>query len=82
MNKQEHVISLLVDDIMIYLKKTKTNKQGIHLSSFHKFRFGCYSGNKVNMLKTQILMFNCSPNQEFREWQINWEAKLINIGQH
>lgn len=22
-------------------------------------------------------MFNCSPNQELREWQITWEAKSI-----
>ncbi len=71
-NKQKHVIGLFADDIMIYLKNP--------VNSFKQLtqtleRFGLYSGYKVNILKTQILMFNCSPNQELREWQINWEAK-------
>lgn len=73
-NKQKHVISLFADDIMIYLKEP--------LYSFTKLtqileKFSLYSGYKVNILKTQVLMFNSPPNQELREWKIDWDAKSI-----
>lgn len=73
-NKQKHVISLFADDIMIYLEKP--------LHSFKNLtqileKFSLYSGYKVNILKTQVLMFNSSSNQELEEWKIEWGAKSI-----
>lgn len=58
-NKQEHIISLFADDIMIYLKNPGNSFKQLTQTLE---RFGFYSGYKVNILKTQILMFNCSPN--------------------
>lgn len=72
-NKQEHVISLFADDIMMYLKNP-TNS--LHLTQTLE-KFSLYSGYKVNILKTQILMFNCTPNKKLKEWKINWEAKSL-----
>ena len=60
-NKQDHVISLFADDVMIYLKNPENSFKQLTETLG---RFGVYSGYKVNILKTQILMFNCLPNQE------------------
>lgn len=73
-NNQEHVIGLFADDIIIYLKNP--------VNSFKQLtqtleKFGLYSGYKVNILKTQTLMYNCTPNQELKKWEINWAAKSI-----
>ena len=53
-SQQKHVISLFADDVMIMLKDP--------VSSFIKLmqimeQFGEYSGYKLNISKTQILMF-------------------------
>lgn len=40
-------------------------------------QFGIFSGYKINISKTQILMLNCSPSQELKQLQLNWEMKTI-----
>ena len=73
-NNQTHTISLFADDVLIILKDP--------VNSFMKLmeileKFGVYSGYKLNISKTQILMFNCSPNKELKELKLNWKAKSI-----
>lgn len=73
-NKQNHIISLFADDVLIYLKDP--------LNSFLSLmkileQFGMYSGYKLNITKTQILLFNCSPNQKLKEQKLNWNAKSL-----
>lgn len=73
-NEQKHVISLFTDDIMIYLINPKRNFE--HLMKIFD-QFGLYSGYKININKTQTLIFNCIPNQDLKKWKINWEATSL-----
>lgn len=73
-NNHKHKISLFADDVMIYLKDP--------VNCFTKLaqaldQFSLYSGYKLNILKTQTLMFNCSPNHKLKEFKIKWEAKSL-----
>lgn len=71
---KQHTISLLTDDVFIYLYDA--------VNSFSPLlrmleQFGKYSGDKINISKTQILMLNCSPSQELKQLQLNWEMKTM-----
>lgn len=73
-NGQQHTISLFADDVLIYLNDP--------VNSFLTLmrvleQFGIYSGYKINISKTQILMLNCSPSQKLKQLQLNWEMKTI-----
>lgn len=73
-NGQQHIISLFADDVLIYLNDP--------VNSFSPLmrmleEFGIYSGYKINISKTQILMLNCSPSQKLKQIQLNWEMKTI-----
>lgn len=62
-NGMEHKISLFADDVMIYLaepKKHFTNLMQV-LEQFNE-----YARYKLNVTKTQILMFNCKPNKDLK----------------
>lgn len=37
-----------------------------------------YAGYKLNVTKTQILMFNCKPNTELKQnGDVKWDAKRL-----
>lgn len=72
---EEHKIGLFADDILIFLKQPN--------ESFPKImrlleNYGKYSGYKINVTKTQILLINYSPSQEIKEkYKLKWNAKSI-----
>lgn len=70
----EHVISLFADDVLIYPNYPVNTFS--HLMKILEW-FGLHSGYKLNLHKTQVLMFNCSPTQKLKEFNIKLEAKII-----
>uniref|UniRef100_A0A3P9HXL6 Reverse transcriptase domain-containing protein n=1 Tax=Oryzias latipes TaxID=8090 RepID=A0A3P9HXL6_ORYLA len=71
---QEHIIGLFADDVMIYLSDP-VKSFGNLLKIFD--RFGQSSGYKININKTQTLMFNCVANQGLKEWKIKLDVKSL-----
>lgn len=72
-NGMEHKISLFADDVMICLAEPKKHFKNLMqvLEQFNE-----YAGYKLNVTKTQILMFNCKPNMKLKQnCDINWDAK-------
>jgi len=64
---QVHTTSSFADDIMIYFTDP--------VNSFCKLiqtlnTFGKYSGYKINIKKTQILVFNCTTDQKLKKNKI------------
>lgn len=62
-------------DVMIYLAEPKK-----HFTNLMQVleKFNEYAGYKLNVTKTQILMFNCKPNTKLKQnYDINWDAKCI-----
>ncbi len=72
-NGIEHKISLFADDVMIYLAEPKK-----HFTNLMQVleKFNEYAGYKLNVTKTQILMFTCKPSTELKQnYDIKWDAK-------
>lgn len=73
-NHKKHVISLFADDVLIYLKDPVS-----HFGRLLQIleRFGDCSGYRLNMSKTQTLLFHTTPSPELKEHKLNWEANSI-----
>ena len=73
-NHKKHVISLFADDVLIYL-----NDPVSHFGRLLQIlkRFGDCSGYRLNMSKTQTLLFHTTPSPELKEHKLNWEANSI-----
>lgn len=79
-NNKEHIISLFADDVLIYLNDPVQHFDRL-LQTLE--RFGDYSGYKLNMLKTQTLLFYTVPSSKMIEYKLNWEAKSLKyLGVH
>lgn len=74
-SKEEHIIGLFADDIIIYLQDPDSTLPQL-MTTLEAF--GSISGYKVNITKTQVLLFNYKPNRITRQTlQLNWEAQSI-----
>ncbi len=74
-NAIEHKISLFADNVMIYSAGPKK-----HFTNLMQVLEKCneYAGCKLNVTKTQILMFNCKPSTELKQnYDIKWDAKRL-----
>lgn len=75
MEKQEHLIGLLQDNVIVALQDP--DRTFPNLMSILK-DYGKSSGYKLNIAKTQILTLNYSPGREIREkYKIKWKSKVI-----
>ena len=73
-NNREHRISLFADDVLIYLQRPVDSFDRLmHLLT----KYGYYSGYKLNMGKTQTLLFHTTPTGELKECNLPWEAKSL-----
>ena len=73
-HNEKHIISLFADDVMIYLKDP--------VNSFDRLmqtleKFSGYSGYKLNVTKTQTLIFHTTPTQKLKKHRLRWEAKSL-----
>lgn len=73
-NNKKHVISLFADDVLIYLRNP-TNHFDRLLCNLKEF--GDHSGYRLNITKTQVLLFHSIPSQQLKDHRLNWEATQI-----
>lgn len=67
----EQKIALYADDVLIYLTHPTRSLPAL-MSTLEEF--GLFSGYKLNVRKTQILIFNYIPDRKIKEsFRFNWE---------
>lgn len=75
LNGSDHKVALYADDILIYL--TTPSNSLLELMNLLK-TFGRYAGYKLNLQKTQILTFNCTPPKHIKDkFHLNWDQKSL-----
>ena len=72
-HNEKHIISLFADDVIIYLKDP--------VNSFDRLmqtieKFSCYSGYKLNVTKTQTLIFHTTPTYKTKKAQTEMGSKI------
>lgn len=68
-------IALFADGVLIYLTQPNTSLP-VLMSTLEEF--GLFSGYKLNVRKTQILMFNYVPDRDVKgKFRFNWDTKFM-----